>query len=77
MRAGDDSIHGPIGASIMANAVCQNGSKCILVDSGARSFSLSGAKQAVMRRLKRSNQRAREFCYAMQIGCADYSLLIE
>jgi hypothetical protein len=44
MRAGDDGIPQPFGASIMANAVCENGPKRILVDSAARSFSLSGRR---------------------------------
>lgn len=77
MRAGDDGIHGPIGASIMANAVCQNGSKSIPVDSGLRSFSLTGAEQPVLSRLKQSNQREREFCYAIRINRLDYFNLIE
>ncbi|MGF6737860.1 hypothetical protein [Paraburkholderia atlantica] len=61
----------------MANAVCQNGSKCIPVDSGPRSFSLSSGQQPAMRRLKRLNERAREFRYAMQMSHADYFKLIE
>ncbi|MBC8729916.1 hypothetical protein [Paraburkholderia sp. UCT2] len=77
MRAGDDGIHKPIGASIMANAVCQNGSKCIPVDSGPRSFSLSSVAQPALRRLKQSNEREREFCHAMQIARGDYFKLIE
>ncbi len=77
MRAGDDGIHGPIGASIMANAVCQNGSKCIPVDSGLRSFSLTGAQQPTLSRLKQSNQRECEFCYAIRINRVDYFYHIE
>ncbi|MGF6697419.1 hypothetical protein OKW38_002031 [Paraburkholderia sp. MM5496-R1] len=77
MRAGDDGIHGPIGASIMANAVCQNGSKCIPVDSGPRSFSLSSVAHLALRRLKQSNEREREFCHAMQIARDVYFKLIE
>jgi hypothetical protein len=77
MRAGDHGIQRPIGASIMANAVCQNGSKCIPVDSGPRSFSLSSVEQPAMRRLKQLNRREREFCYAMQISRADYFKRIE
>jgi hypothetical protein len=41
MRAGDGGSLESLGASIMANAVCENGPKCILVDSALRSFSLS------------------------------------
>ncbi|QXE07187.1 hypothetical protein BJG93_35175 [Paraburkholderia sprentiae WSM5005] len=77
MRASDDGIQRTIGASIMANAVCQNGRKCIPVDSGLRSFSLSGGQQAGLRRLKHSNERARECRYAMQINWRVYSCRLE
>ncbi|MGF6676296.1 hypothetical protein [Paraburkholderia tuberum] len=57
--------------------LCQNGSKCIPVDSGPRSFSLSSEAQPALRRLKQSNEREREFCHAMQIARGDYFKLIE
>ncbi|WP_157874656.1 hypothetical protein [Paraburkholderia atlantica] len=57
--------------------LCQNGSKCISVDSGPRSFSPSSGQQPAMRRLKRLNERAREFRYAMQMSRADYFKPIE
>jgi hypothetical protein len=41
MRVGVNGIQGPLGTSIMANAVCLNGQKHIPVDSGSRSFSLA------------------------------------
>ncbi len=56
----------------MANAVCENGRKCILVDSGLRSFSPNRAAAPPTRRLKQSNERAREFSYAMQINWLGY-----
>ena len=72
MRVGDDGILPPFGASIMANAVCENGPKCIPVDSAPGSFSLSEPEKPGLRCLKKSNEPVREFRYAMQINRPGY-----